>query len=79
MDTKSPTKLSRRRFLQCTGLAASAAFLAACPQPTGSPAGDSGDGMSAEGAADEELVTFHNEEPAECPSSQQPVDECMCE
>lgn len=48
MDTTSQSKLSRRRFLQYTGLAASAAFLAACPAPAAAPAGDSSDGASGE-------------------------------
>ncbi len=42
-------QMSRRRFLQMTGLtAASAAFLAACPAPAGAPATDGGGGASAE-------------------------------
>ena len=49
METTS--KLSRRRFLQYTGLAASAAFLTACPQPAAPSA--SSDGA---GAADGEMI-----------------------
>lgn len=48
MDTTNQSKLSRRRFLQYTGLAASTAFLAACPAPAAAPTGDSSDGTSSE-------------------------------
>ena len=42
MDTQKQSMLSRRRFLQVTGLATGAAMLAACPAPAAAPAADGG-------------------------------------
>ena len=39
MNVSTQQGLSRRRFLQMTGLTATAALLAACPAPAGAPAG----------------------------------------
>ena len=44
MDTQKQSMMSRRRFLQVTGLATSAAVLAACPAPAAAPAATGGDG-----------------------------------
>ena len=44
MDTQKQGMLSRRRFLQVSGLATSAALLAACPAPAAAPAASGGDG-----------------------------------
>ena len=41
MDTQKQSMLSRRRFLQVSGLATGAALLAACPAPAAAPATDS--------------------------------------
>ena len=44
MSTQSQKMLSRRRFLQVSGVATSAALLAACPAPAAAPAATGGEG-----------------------------------